>query len=249
MYLVFSLLVLRAGYGIWLYQVLIIAYLFTLQIFCSYGALWAKCLSEKRNNSVNYSQNFMKSQSGHLHHVPNLYVWYHDRSSSDYPDIFLHNVAFQYKMPKSEKGDNSAKYLQNLTKTLSGHLHLGQNLYAKYHNDPSSCGSPHILFTRLHRFTKRGIALLWQDRRKRKSIRFRLFSCLFHILNFKILSLRVFYRILVDRTGGQIDGQAQTNTPTKLLRSWGNNKTIWVKLVQKNNKMQTKHSKIYLQSK
>ena len=34
MYLVISLLVLRAGYGIWLYQFLIIAYLFTL--FCLY---------------------------------------------------------------------------------------------------------------------------------------------------------------------------------------------------------------------
>ena len=33
MYLVISLLVLRAGYGIWLYQFLIIAYLFTLQIY------------------------------------------------------------------------------------------------------------------------------------------------------------------------------------------------------------------------
>ena len=32
MYLVISLLVLRAGYGIWLYQFLIIAYLFTFQI-------------------------------------------------------------------------------------------------------------------------------------------------------------------------------------------------------------------------
>ena len=31
MYLVISLLVLREGYGIWLYQFLIIAYLFTLQ--------------------------------------------------------------------------------------------------------------------------------------------------------------------------------------------------------------------------
>ena len=32
MYLVISLLVLRAGYGIWLYQFLIIAYLFTLKL-------------------------------------------------------------------------------------------------------------------------------------------------------------------------------------------------------------------------
>ena len=35
MYLVISLLVLRAGYGIWLYQFLIIAYLFTLYILSS----------------------------------------------------------------------------------------------------------------------------------------------------------------------------------------------------------------------
>ena len=34
MYLVISLLVLRAGYGIWLYQFLIIAYLFTLCKLC-----------------------------------------------------------------------------------------------------------------------------------------------------------------------------------------------------------------------
>ena len=34
MYLVISLLVLRAGYGIWLYQFLIIAYLFTLHDLC-----------------------------------------------------------------------------------------------------------------------------------------------------------------------------------------------------------------------
>ena len=33
MYLVISLLVLRAGYGIWLYKFLIIAYLFTLQVW------------------------------------------------------------------------------------------------------------------------------------------------------------------------------------------------------------------------
>ena len=30
-------------------------------------------------------------------------------------------------MPKSEKGDNSVKYLQNSAKSLSDHLHLGHN--------------------------------------------------------------------------------------------------------------------------
>ena len=44
MYLVISLLVLRAGYGIWLYQFLIIAYLFTL-IFASIRV----SISDKQN--------------------------------------------------------------------------------------------------------------------------------------------------------------------------------------------------------
>ena len=57
-------------------------------------------------------------------------------------------------MPKSEKGEKSAKYLQNFTKSESGHLHHGHSLYAKYH-DPSSSGYPDILLTRFHRFTMR----------------------------------------------------------------------------------------------
>ena len=43
MYLIISLLALRAGYGIWLYQFLIIAYLFTLLIFCSYHSSSHRC--------------------------------------------------------------------------------------------------------------------------------------------------------------------------------------------------------------
>ena len=49
-------------------------------------------------------------------------------------------------MPKSEKGDNSAKYLQNFAKRYSGHLHFGNSLYAKYIY-PCATGSPDILFT------------------------------------------------------------------------------------------------------
>ena len=62
----------------------------------------------------------------------------------------------------SEKGDNSAKYLQNFAKNSPGHLHIRRNLGAKF-NDPSSSGSPVNLLTRLHRFTmhksKKGITL------------------------------------------------------------------------------------------
>ena len=50
-------------------------------------------------------------------------------------------------MPKSEKEDNSAKYLRNFTKTSSGHLHFGYKLYAK-NPDHSSSSYPGILLTR-----------------------------------------------------------------------------------------------------
>ena len=50
-------------------------------------------------------------------------------------------------LQKLEKGDNSATYLQNFAESYLGHLHLRHNQYAKYH-DPSSRGSPDILFTR-----------------------------------------------------------------------------------------------------
>ena len=56
-----------------------------LQIFCSQGLNAVK--SEKRNNSVKYSQSFMKSYPGYLHLGHNLYGKYHDLSSSCSLDI------------------------------------------------------------------------------------------------------------------------------------------------------------------
>ena len=53
-------------------------------------------------------------------------------------------------MPKSEEGNNSVKYSQNVTnftKLLSGHRHLRHDLCVKYH-DPSSSGSQDTLVTR-----------------------------------------------------------------------------------------------------
>ena len=44
MYLVISLLVLRAGYGIWLYQFLIIAYLFTLVVCTTWRFMYCFAL-------------------------------------------------------------------------------------------------------------------------------------------------------------------------------------------------------------
>ena len=58
----------------------------------------------------------MKSYSGHLHHVLNLYAWYHKPSSNGSLD-FVDKVALLNKMSESEKGNNSAKYLQNFVKS------------------------------------------------------------------------------------------------------------------------------------
>ena len=57
-------------------------------------------------------------------------------------------------MSKTEKGNNSVKFeKQNSMKSQSGYLHNVPKLYAWYH-DPSSCGSPDILFTRLVYYPK-----------------------------------------------------------------------------------------------
>ena len=53
--------------------------------------------SEKVYNSVKYSENFMKRQSSHLHHVPRQYAWYRDPSSSSSPDILLTRLLYYTK--------------------------------------------------------------------------------------------------------------------------------------------------------
>ena len=49
-------------------------------------------------------------------------------------------------MPNSEKRNNSVKFLQSFMKSYSGDLHHVSKLCARYY-DPSSSGSPDILFT------------------------------------------------------------------------------------------------------
>ena len=61
--------------------------------------------------------------------------------------IFCSQGFFTTYNDKVGKGDNSVKYLQKFAKSLSGHLQLRPNLYAKYH-DPYLRGSPDIVFTR-----------------------------------------------------------------------------------------------------
>ena len=58
--------------------------------------------SEKGHNSVYFPQYFMKCLSGHLHHVPKLFAWYHDPSSNGSPDI-LFTMLLYYTKCQSRK--------------------------------------------------------------------------------------------------------------------------------------------------
>ena len=55
-------------------------------------------LSEKGFNSVKYSQKL-----SHLHHVPKLYAWYHDPSSSSSPDILLTKLLYYTKCQSQKR--------------------------------------------------------------------------------------------------------------------------------------------------
>ena len=83
--------------------------------FCSYfvekiAFYNPKCQSEKGDNSVKYLQNSAKSLTDHLLLGHNLLAKYLDPSSSDSLDILLTRF-HRFTRHKSEKGDNSAKYL------------------------------------------------------------------------------------------------------------------------------------------
>ena len=78
-----------------------------LDIFC------VECLSQIIQSMFHR----ISCLSGHLHHVPKLYAWYHDPSSNGSPDILFTMLLYYTKMAKSEKEDNLVKYLQNFAKS------------------------------------------------------------------------------------------------------------------------------------
>ena len=82
--------------------------------------------SEKGHNSVKYYRNLPKV-SQVIYAVDTVCAKYHDPSSNGSLDILL--IRFhRFTMHKSEKGDNSVKYLHNFAKSESGHPHPGHNL-------------------------------------------------------------------------------------------------------------------------
>ena len=81
MYLVISLLVLRAGYGIWLYQFLIIAYRFTFHSYVSHE-MNLKCMA-----AISHMSN-ITGLTGSVHKI----TWNKDNTKSYFcsrrPDLF-----------------------------------------------------------------------------------------------------------------------------------------------------------------
>ena len=108
--------------------------------------------------------------------------------SSASPDILLTRLLY-YIRCQSRKRDIIQSNIYRVLPKVNQVIYF---LYAKY--NPSSSGSPDILLTRFHRFTmhiKKRHNSAMTVRRKRKKYRSAYFSCLFHILNFKILSLTI----------------------------------------------------------
>ena len=71
---------------------------------------------EKGNNSFKFWQNFMKSESGDLHHVSQLYAWYHDPSSSGCPDILFTRLLFHTKRQSRKRELIQSTTYRNLPK-------------------------------------------------------------------------------------------------------------------------------------
>ena len=65
-------------------------------------------------------------------------------------NVFVKQYAPDH-MPAPKDNRGIIKILWNLSKSWSGHLHLGHNLFGKYHDSRSS-GSPNILFTRSFKY-------------------------------------------------------------------------------------------------
>ena len=115
------------------------------QIFCSQGPLWVKCLSLKRG--------IIQSNIDRILWIVNqvIYIMYLNCVS----DIMISaqtvlqtfcSQGWGVTTQNAEvgKGRKFSQIFTEFCQSKSGHLHLGHNLWTKYH-DPSSSGSLGIL--------------------------------------------------------------------------------------------------------
>ena len=76
-----------------------------LQLFCSQGCSYTKCLCLKKGSSSTKNlRNRFKSQTVHLHLGLSIYIKYQDPSQSGFSDILFTRL-FLHKMPMSKKGE------------------------------------------------------------------------------------------------------------------------------------------------
>ena len=120
-----------------------------LQIICSQGCSYTKCLCLKKGNKP--TKNFFRIGSKFnqfiytlvCNYMPNIRIL-----AKLVLQIFCSQGCSNTNCLCLKKGSNSTKNLRNRFKSLSVQLHLRLKLYAKY-QDPSQSGSSVILFTRL----------------------------------------------------------------------------------------------------
>ena len=120
-----------------------------LQIFCSQGCSYTKCLCLKKGNKP--TKNFRIGSKVNqfiytlvCNYMPNIRIL-----AKLVLQIFCSQGCSYTKYLGLKKGSNSTENLRNRFKSLkSVHLHLGLYLYAKY-QDPIQSSSSDNLFTRL----------------------------------------------------------------------------------------------------
>ena len=140
-----------------------------LQIFCSQGCVYTKCLCPKKGitHPKIYGINSKFNQFIYTlvcTYMPNIRIL-----AKAVLQIFCSQGCVYTKCLCPKKGNNSTENLRNRFKSISVHLHLDLYLYAKY-QDPCLSGSSDILFTRLFIHSrKRGITPERQTRWRKKN--------------------------------------------------------------------------------
>ena len=119
-----------------------------LQIFCSQGCSYTKCLCPKTRVTQPKTYGICSKVNQFIYtlvctYMPNIRIL-----AKAVLQIFCSQGCSCTKCLCPKKGNNSTQNLQNRFKIQSLHLHLGLYLYAKY-QDPSQRGSSDILFTSL----------------------------------------------------------------------------------------------------
>ena len=107
-----------------------------LQIFCSQGCSFTKCLCPKKWNNSTETYGIGSKSIQFIYTLVCTYMPHIRILAKAVLEIFCSQGCSYTKCLCSKKGNNSTKNLRNSFKILSVHLHLSLYLYTKY-QDPS----------------------------------------------------------------------------------------------------------------